>query len=643
MKKIITIFFAGIITAHNISAQNIFPATGSAGIGTAAPNASSLLEMVSTSKGLLIPRMTKKLRDQILSPATGLLIYQTTNTPGFYYYTGSVWAIISSNAWSTTGNSGTSSTTNFIGTLDSQALRFKIVNQKAGLLEFDPSKANTAFGYQSLNSNTGTKNTANGYLSLFANTSGSWNVANGAEALYTNSTGYFNTATGYSALNKNTIGDRNIANGSYALTNNTTGRLNAATGVDALFANTTGNENVANGFEALHNNTSGFSNTASGSDALYSNNQGAYNTAIGYQSMYSNNGAFNFEFAQGSYNTSLGAYAMYSNTVGYSNTAVGYFALYGSNGSANTGLGYNAGPLSGSFSNTTSIGSDAQATASDQVMLGSTSINSVKAAGSYVIYSDGRFKKNIKQDVPGLEFIKQLQPVTYNYDIHKLNDYINPDKSTQQNKQSAEFKKINEDAISKKEQKLYSGFVAQDVEKIADKMGYDFSGVYKPQNDKDPYGLSYADFVVPLVKAVQELSKQNDDLKNQNDGQQKINTDLQKQIDDLKAAMVLGSQSTSAGSNAQTVQLNNNAALEQNVPNPFANATTINYALPQHYNKAVMIITDKTGKTVKEINLSGNGKGAVRIDATSLSNGTYHYSLYVDGRMTDSKQMLLGK
>ncbi|CAN5823433.1 hypothetical protein BH10BAC2_BH10BAC2_38120 [soil metagenome] len=622
--------FTAAFVSQELQAQNTFPSTGSAGIGTTAPNASSVLEIKSTTQGLLIPRMTKKQRDLIASPAAGLMIYQTNATAGFYYYTGSSWTTVSANAWGTAGNSGTLSTTNFIGTLDSQALRFKVVNQKAGLLDFDPSKANTAFGYQSLNSNTGTKNTANGYLSLFVNTTGSWNVANGAEALYTNSTGYFNTASGYAALNKNTIGDRNIANGSYALNNNTTGRLNAATGVDAMLANTTGFENVANGFEALHNNTTGFSNTASGSGALYSNVEGAFNTALGYQSMYANNGAYNFEFAQGSYNTSLGANAMHSNTVGFNNTAVGYSSLYGSTGSANTGLGYNAGPLTGSFSNTTSVGAEAQATASDQVMLGSTAINSIKAAGNYVIYSDGRFKKNIKQDVPGLEFIKQLQPVTYNYDIHKLNDYINPDNSSQQqSKQSAEIKKINEDAISKKEHKLYTGFIAQDVEKVADKMGFDFSGVYKPQNDKDPYGLSYADFVVPLVKAVQELSKQNDDLKKEYDA--KLNAQ-QKQIDDLKAMI---SPKQSSGISA--------TSLEQNIPNPYNHTTQINYALPQTYSTAKIIITDNSGRAVKEVNISGSGKGSVKIDASALANGVYNYSLYINEKFAGTKQMIIAK
>lgn len=73
------------------NAQNSFPSTGSAGIGTTAPNASALLDIRSTVKGVLIPRMTRAQRDFIAAPATGLLIYQTDNGPAFYWYTGSAW------------------------------------------------------------------------------------------------------------------------------------------------------------------------------------------------------------------------------------------------------------------------------------------------------------------------------------------------------------------------------------------------------------------------------------------------------------------------------------------------------------------------------------------------------------------------
>ena len=62
------------------------------GIGTTNPDPSSILELNSTNQGLLISRMSQTDRDAITAPATGLLIYQTDNTPGFYYFTGVIWS-----------------------------------------------------------------------------------------------------------------------------------------------------------------------------------------------------------------------------------------------------------------------------------------------------------------------------------------------------------------------------------------------------------------------------------------------------------------------------------------------------------------------------------------------------------------------
>jgi hypothetical protein len=82
------------------------------GIGTTNPNSSAALEINSADKGLLIPRMTQAQRDLIVSPVNGLMVYQTDNTPGFYYHNGSSWSPIMSNTnnlWSLNGNSGTAS------------------------------------------------------------------------------------------------------------------------------------------------------------------------------------------------------------------------------------------------------------------------------------------------------------------------------------------------------------------------------------------------------------------------------------------------------------------------------------------------------------------------------------------------------
>ena len=150
------------------------------------------------------------------------------------------------------------------------------------------------------------------------------------------------------------------------------------------------------------------------------------------------------------------------------------------------------------------------------------------------------------------------------------------------------------------------------------------------------YGLDYAEFVVPLVKAVQELSKINDaketDIKNLKDEVATLRSDLQ----NIKAMLVAG-QSTGINQLSASVS---SVSLSQNVPNPFTNTTMINYTLPKTYSSANIIITNKTGRTIKAINISGSGKGSITVDASLLTNGAYSYALYVDGKLVDSKQMM---
>lgn len=81
------------------------------------PDNSAMLDITSNSKGLLIPRMTQALRNAIGSPATGLMIYQTNNTPGYYYYNGSSWvqSIGTTGPTGPTGNDGTNGATGATG------------------------------------------------------------------------------------------------------------------------------------------------------------------------------------------------------------------------------------------------------------------------------------------------------------------------------------------------------------------------------------------------------------------------------------------------------------------------------------------------------------------------------------------------
>src|SRR6185503_19300518 len=161
MQKIILFFLAVYTFQFGIAQQNV--AINSTG---ALPHASAQLDISSTNKGILIPRMTSMQRATIAAPATGLMVFDI-NTNSFWYHDGTAWINLaaSANTWLLNGNSGTNPSTHYIGTNDNTDLRFKINNFNAGLLS---NNGNVFFGWRSNNSNsTSFPNTAIGSDALF--------------------------------------------------------------------------------------------------------------------------------------------------------------------------------------------------------------------------------------------------------------------------------------------------------------------------------------------------------------------------------------------------------------------------------------------------------------------------------------------
>jgi len=83
--------------------------------------------------------------------------------------------------------------------------------------------------------------------------------------------------------------------------------------------------------------------------------------------------------------------------------------------------------------------------------------------------------------------------------------------------------------------------------------------------------------------------------------------------------------------------------LKQNAPNPFNSNTIIRYHTPSYTKNAQIIITEMNGRNLKTIKIPNNGPGQVNISAGSLPAGSYVYSLIIDGKKVDSKQMILTK
>ncbi len=374
------------------------------------------------------------------------------------------------NAWGLNGTAASAS--NFIGTSNSQPLTIKVSNQRSGYL-----------------SNDGPYTSAWGYKALLSGASAAGNTGIGAYALTTNITGQNNTALGAFSLQFNTA-NSNTAVGFNSLNANTTGTGNCATGQGALESNTSGSDNTANGLVALQLNQ-GADNTAMGSFALRNNSTGFNNSAVGSGALDSN--------LSGPYNNAFGVGALGANVGGGNNTAVGHNAMATNvSGSGNTSIGANAGPNAAALSGTTALGDGAATTASSQVRIGNTTVTSIGGYEPWTDLSDVRFKTGIAPQTHGLDFILKLEPITYHMDVRKLNSFVYGDGDTLFNDEASQL------AIRDKEAKLYSGFSAQQVEQAAAEVGYDFRGVYKPQNERDHYALAYSTFVVPLVKAVQE-------------------------------------------------------------------------------------------------------------------------------------------
>jgi hypothetical protein len=386
------------------------------------------------------------------------------------------------------------------------------------LLENISGNSNTATGFQTLRNNTGSSNTANGASALGDNTSGANNTAIGQNSLRKNISASNNTAIGYNSLYYNTDGTNNTAIGVSALLANTSGSNNTATGLYALSANTSGSNNTATGNYALGANTTGTINTAIGNNALRYNAFSSYNTAIGYYSLFYTNPSQNGTpptITTGS-NTGIGYYSGVNNTTGTNNTFIGnYSGTINTTGTYNTFIGNGANASLNYLTNATAIGNGASASASNTITLGNSAIATLRAqVTSITSLSDRRDKTDIITISEGLDFIKQLKPVSFTWNMR--------------DKAKVGIKS--------------AGFIAQDLLALQQKSAIGNNLDLVSQENPDKLEARYSNLLPVIVKAIQEESAQKDsdiavlkaELTQALKEQQKVIQAQQKQIEELK-------------------------------------------------------------------------------------------------------------
>lgn len=216
--------------------------------------------------------------------------------------------------------------------------------------------------------------------------------------------------------------------------------------------------------------------------------------------------------------------------------------------------------------------------------------NEVWAKNGTIQTSDLRFKKNIINLNNTIEIVKKLRPVNYNW------------------------KDGNDD-------NLHYGFVAQELKEI-----FPNAVVYGAETDSTSLGVNYSEIIPILTKAIQE---QQIIIENQN---REIELIKAKLPDDGKLAI-----------NTSNEGLNKLPVLFQNTPNPFDKKTFIDYYIPKGTLQASIVVADATGKLVYSSTINTIGMGRVILDDISIAQGTYFYTLYVNNKLIDTKQMLVVK
>ena len=207
-------------------------------------------------------------------------------------------------------------------------------------------------------------------------------------------------------------------------------------------------------------------------------------------------------------------------------------------------------------------------------------------------YSSGRWKENVKTLEKAADKIMALRGVEYDWKQENGGGHA-------------------------------TGFIAEEAGKILpDAVSWEADG-------KNAMGMNY-DAVIPvLVEAFKELSKEKD---------AKIKS-LEARLAKLEAAP----SGARLSSDKTAASLAAGAVLRQNRPNPFHEKTIIEYELPEASTRAALFIYNLQGEQLKRIDIADKRRKSVELDGNTLPAGLYLYSLVVDGKVSDTKQMVLTK
>ncbi len=254
-------------------------------------------------------------------------------------------------------------------------------------------------------------------------------------------------------------------------------------------------------------------------------------------------------------------------------------------------------------------------------------VNGCVRANCYITVSDRRLKSDINAFEYGLEEVKKLDPVSYTYN----------------------GRGGTTDGVEN------IGLIAQELQAVAPELveeythvlyEFDEDGTQRYVGEETYLQVRDSEIKFMLMNSIKELAKENEDLKSENlEINEKLDA-LTEAFEELKAELK-GSVSTnnSKKSSPQNVSIDmeEEATLAQNRPNPFNENTVISYYIPQGETGAHINFFSTTGKLLKTVRIEETGNGQLNLHANGISPGTYMYQLVTDGGIVGSKTMMLMK
>ncbi|WP_031525642.1 tail fiber domain-containing protein [Dyadobacter crusticola] len=451
----------------------------------------------------------------------------------------------------------------------------------------------TYVGIWAGSSTVGEHNTFVGSLSGFANIGGNQNTALGSRSAFSISHGSENTFLGYLSGKSNTTGSWNTFVGSKSGAGSGVGLRNTFIGVEAGGSNYFGNENIFIGCR------SGFFNKEGNYNLFAGNGAGEYNTS-------------------GHYNVFLGHGAGNSNLKGLANTYIGHET----SGSANVTYA-------------TAVGAKTKVTRDHSIVLGTifdnvgigveaptyklhlSTFSAAKAGSSaWIVASDKRLKKDISDYTEGLDVLKQIKPVWFNYN----------------------------GAAGLPTDKKFVGIIAQDVQKIAPHMVGTFTyqdslGNKTEYLDYDANAMTY--MLVNSVKEQQQMIEQKDEEIRQLTAE---TAELTKRLAQLERIVASNMTRPLTNPAARTNEVNENGViLEQNSPNGFSGSSSIRFFIPETIKDAVLNIYSTNGHKIRTEVVKTRGEGSIQLSAHDFGTGVFIYDLVTDGKSNGAKKMMVSK